>query len=154
MKTFIPLVSILLLSGCLVPLEPGQSLVSEAEQDIRSLLVAQQEAWNRGSIDEFLEGYLESEELTFISGANVQRGFQETRERYHSRYGGDGRMGQLSFTELETRVLTRDAALCSGAWRLTGLEDDPNGRFTLLLRRIAGDWKIVLDHTSSAVKPE
>ncbi|MBA3248624.1 MAG: nuclear transport factor 2 family protein, partial [Pyrinomonadaceae bacterium] len=33
---------------------------------------------------------------------------------------------------------------------LTRANDNPRGRFTLLLRRTAQGWRIVHDHTSSA----
>lgn len=139
------------LGGCMArdcALTTGE--IAEIEAGVMAVLQRQQDAWNRGSIDEFLVGYLPTEELTFVSGGEVRRGFAETRERYHERYGMPDAMGRLSFSDLIARVLARDAAVVTGAWRLVRHDDAPRGRFTLLFRRIDGEWLIVLDHTSSA----
>jgi len=48
------------------PIYAGESKDREADRRaISAVLVAQQEAWNRGDVDAFLTGYWHSEELTF-----------------------------------------------------------------------------------------
>ncbi|MBI4879920.1 MAG: nuclear transport factor 2 family protein [Planctomycetes bacterium] len=123
---------------------------TRAEEAVRGVLAEQERAWNAGLIDEYMKGYLRSPELVFVSGDKVRRGWQETRDGYHAAYGEPGRMGKLSFSDLEVRVLAEDAAVVTGAWLLERPEDQPKGRFTLLFRRIGDEWRIVLDHTSSA----
>ena len=59
-------------------------------------------------------------------------------------------MGDLSFSELEVKMLSDDAAVVHGAWALARAEDNPSGLFTLVFREMDGGWKIVSDTTTSA----
>ena len=125
------------------------SSVSE-EDRIRAVLATQQEAWNAGDIDGFVEGYWQSPELRFASGGAVTTGWQETRDRYHANYADRARMGELSFQDLSVTVLADDAAVVHGAWALQRAEDRPSGLFTLIFQEIDGAWRIVSDTTTSA----
>ncbi len=122
---------------------------AHVEAEVRALLTAQQDDWNAGDLDGFLSGYDPTPSLAFISGAQIHRGFAETRARFHQRYGSRDAMGTLTFDELEVLVLSNDAAVATGAFRLDRHEDAPHGRFTLALRKRDGAWRIILDHTST-----
>jgi beta-aspartyl-peptidase (threonine type) len=135
----------------------GASLAAEPPRDetrpaVRAVLDAQVEAWNRGDLEGFMVGYWRSPELVFCSGATLTKGWQATLERYRKRYQAEGReMGRLSFDAVEVLPLGADAAAARGAFRLHMSDgQEPHGLFTLLLRRIDGEWRIVHDHTSSA----
>jgi beta-aspartyl-peptidase (threonine type) len=97
-----------------------------------------------------MAGYWNSPDLVFQSGATLTRGWQATLERYRRRYQAEGKeMGRLRFEELDVQPLGPDTAFVRGRWRLTMKDgSQPGGLFTLLLRRVSGDWKIVHDHTS------
>src|SRR5256885_11543154 len=69
--------------------------------DIRKVMDDQSAAWNRGDIDGFMAGYWKSEKLTFISGADVTRGWQPTLDRYKKSYDSRAKMGVLKFSDLE-----------------------------------------------------
>ncbi len=114
---------------------------------IRAVLEDQANAWNRGDVESFMAGYWKSPELTFVSGGTSTHGWQETRDRYHRRYPTRAAMGHLTFSELNVRELTRDAALVSGRWQLDRGEPI-GGCFTLLFRYRDNRWVIVYDHTS------
>jgi len=126
--------------------EIGQS---EDARAIKSLLETQQTAWNEGNIDGFMDGYWRSSQLRFASGGNVTRGWQETRDRYHANYSDRQKMGQLDFSDLEVNQLSKDAAILHGRWKLIRAQDTPHGLFTLVLRKIDGQWLIVSDTTTS-----
>jgi len=118
----------------------------QAEPDIREVLTAQQEAWNKGDLDGFMAGYWDSEELRFASGDTVTSGFKATKERYFKRYKADGKeMGKLTFSDVTVEVVTSDFALVRGRWRLKyeKVADEPHGLYTLTLKRFADGWKIV-----------
>jgi beta-aspartyl-peptidase (threonine type) len=116
------------------------------------VLDAQVEAWNRGDLEAFMTGYWRSPELVFCSGATVTKGWEATLERYRRRYQAEGReMGRLRFDAVEVEALGAEAAFARGAYRLeTSDGKRPHGLFTLVLRRLAGAWRIVHDHTSAA----
>jgi uncharacterized protein (TIGR02246 family) len=121
------------------------------DADIRALLTAQSEAWNRGDVTGFLAGYVHNEELTFFSGDAVTRGFAAIEARYRRRYGNSREtMGHLAFEDLEVTLLSPDAAVVYGRFRLQMKDSNPTGIFTLVLRKESGKWMIVHDHTSSA----
>lgn len=88
--------------------------------------------------------------MRFASGGEVTRGWQETLDRYKQRYPDRTSMGTLVFSDLDTTVLTPDAALVFGRWRLRRAKSQPHGLFTLLLRKTGAGWRIVADHTSAA----
>lgn len=135
------------------PLHPQDAAPASHEQaevqTIRTLLQEQVVAWNRGDLDSFMEPYWRSPNLVFTSGAELRRGWQATYDRYRKRYGGDSdTMGQLAFKNLEVTMLGPDAAWVLGGWHLTRKGTESGGIFTLVLRRLQGEWRIVHDHTS------
>lgn len=142
--------------GLLTGVQAGRahSTVNEqtAEQSIRSVLMAQAEAWNRGDIPAFMQGYLRDENLRFASGDTVQRGWQQTLERYQKHYDTREKMGTLSFEDLEIRVLSSEWAEVFGRYRLKRDSSVGNdtGLFTLLMSRKDDRWHILHDHTSAA----
>ena len=121
-----------------------------AGSQIRSVLQAQQNAWNRGDIDEFMNGYARSVSTIFISEDTVRRGWQTVRDRYREKYSNRAKMGTLTFSDLEIMLLSSDSAVASGRWKLQRANDKPHGRFTLILKRLPEGWRIVHDHTSAA----
>ncbi len=117
---------------------------------VRTVLDAQTDAWNRGDIGGFMDGYARSAEITFVSGDTVTRGWQTVHDRYKKNYDSREKMGTLTFSDLETSVLSNDAAVTIGRWHLQRANDQPHGRFTLVFRRSRQGWRIVHDHTSNA----
>jgi ketosteroid isomerase-like protein len=129
---------------------PAQLPQATANAEIEGALCAQQEAWNRGDIDEFMNGYWRSEETVFVSGDEVTRGWQKVLDRYQKKYSDRAKMGTLTFSDLQITPLSADAAVALGAWKLKRAQDQPHGRFTLIFRRLPEGWRIVHDHTSAA----
>jgi uncharacterized protein (TIGR02246 family) len=121
-----------------------------ATAEIQSVLRAQQDAWNRGDIDEFMNGYARSASTVFVSDDQVRRGWDTVRERYRQKYSDRTKMGTLAFSDLEITILSPDAAVVLGRWALKRKTDEPHGRFTLIFKRLPEGWRIVHDHTSAA----
>src|SRR5262249_12159208 len=117
---------------------------------IRAVLDAQRDAWNRGDIEAYMDGYDRSNDTVFVSGDNVNRGWQTVFDRYKRTYDSREKMGTLTFSDLDTRLLSNDTAVVIGRWHLQRANDEPHGRFTLIFRRTRRGWKIIHDHTSSA----
>ncbi len=121
-----------------------------AVAQIRSVLRAQQDAWNRGDIDAFMKGYARSRSTIFVSEDTVRRGWETVRDRYRKKYSDRAKMGLLTFSDLEITSLGSEAAVALGRWKLKRAQDQPHGRFTLIFRKTADGWRIVHDHTSAA----
>ena len=117
--------------------------------DIKKVLDAQVAAWNKGDLPGFMAGYWNSKDLTFVSGKDVTRGWQETLDRYRKRYQADGKeMGKLAFAEVEVRELAPGVALVTGKWELVLAKETVGGRYTLVFKKLADGWRIIHDHTS------
>ncbi|MFI5253270.1 MAG: YybH family protein [Bacteroidota bacterium] len=110
----------------------------------------QQDAWNKGDIAGYMEGYWKSDSLLFTSGGNIRRGWQPTFEKYKASYNTREKMGTLKFSNIEVTVLATGAAMVFGHWELLRAGDHPEGVFTLILKKFNGQWKIIHDHTSSS----
>src|SRR6266702_8828615 len=123
---------------------------ASAIAQIRSVLRAQQEAWNRGDIDGFMNGYARSASTVFISEDTVRRGWKTVLDRYREKYSDRAKMGNLTFSEIEVTPLSPDSAVVIGRWKLQRVKDRPHGLFTLIFKRLPEGWRIVLDHTSAA----
>lgn len=122
------------------------------DAEIRSVLHAQEQAWNRGDIEGFMNGYARATSTTFVSDDTVTRGWQTVRDRYRNKYPDQAKMGRLTFSNLEVTPLSADAAVVLGSWKLNRAKEQPHGRFTLLFKRLPEGWRIIHDHTSAAPK--
>lgn len=122
---------------------------ADIQTQITRLLAAQDNAWNRGDIAGFMEVYWDHGDLRFASGGAINRGWQATMDGYQARYPDETAMGELSFSNLEIKVLSPHYAQVFGRWGLKRDKDTPGGLFTLLFQKIDGQWKIISDHTSS-----
>src|SRR2546428_14047605 len=83
------------------------------EQEIRAVLQSQQEAWNRGDIDAFMNGYARGSRFgpdatIFVSEDKVTRGWETVRDRYRKKYSDRAKMGTLTFSDLEITPLSND----------------------------------------------
>ena len=117
------------------------------EDEIRSIMAAQEKAWNQGDLEGFMAGYWRSKDLTFVGQSGLKHGWKVTLDNYKKNYPDKETMGKLKFTILEVEQ-EGDSAFVLGKWHLTREKDSPNGHFTLFWRKVEGAWKIVIDHSS------
>lgn len=122
------------------------------EEVVLEVLHAQARAWNAGSVEGYMEGYWNSPDLTFVSGGTVTKGYDVVLERYRRHYSSPELMGKLSFSDEQVRFLSESSAIVTGEWRLVRQDDEPWGRFTLLLQKMPEGWRVVYDHTSSGME--
>ncbi len=144
MRYYIPLLAILL--AC----QSEPQFTKEDGLIIREILHHQEEAWSRGSIDDFMIGYLESDSLVFVSKSGLTYGYNELNRRYKKAYPDPEDMGQLHFHIDEFRPLSAKNVLVVGRWHLKRSEEkgDLEGYFTLLWEKNKDGWKIIADHSS------
>ena len=133
-------------TGVLSSQDPG----SGAEKEVRQVLSDQQEAWNQGDLNLFMETYWKSSKMSYFSGGTVIEGWQGLKERYERRYRGKGEsLGRVTFSEIKVEKLGTEHALIKGRWNLIRDGEDPlGGLFSLVFRRFDEGWKIIHDHTS------
>ena len=136
---------VIVAAACAATPPPG------AVGEVKAVLTAQVEAWNRGDLDGFMAGYWKSPDLVFFSNGTETRGWQQTLNRYRARYQGEGRrMGTLDIAQLDLKMLGAEAALMRGRWRLKMPDgQEPTGMTTVIFRKLPEGWRIVHDHSSS-----
>jgi ketosteroid isomerase-like protein len=133
--------------------DPTSSRANKDESQIRELLAAQADTWNRGDIDSFLTAYWTSDETLFVGAKGVTRGWQAVLDRYHKAYPNRQAMGRLTFSNLEVHIDCPNAATVIGQFHLQRVNDRPEGVFTLNLRKFPEGWRIVVDHTTAFSPP-
>lgn len=121
------------------------------DKHILEVLDAQVRAWNQGDIPAFMSGYLDSDSTRFVSAKGVTEGYQRVLVRYLSAYPTKEKMGELSFGDLNVRLLSSELAIVIGRWNLKRRDADGgniSGYFTLIFQKTLNGWKIIHDHTS------
>ncbi|MEZ5363216.1 MAG: DUF4440 domain-containing protein [Bryobacterales bacterium] len=131
----------LLSCACLVGATP--------EEEIRAVLEAQTEAWNRGDIESFMTGYEDSPETTFV-GKEVRKGYASVLARYRRNYPTRARMGETTFSDIGAWYDTDVAIVLGAIPPAPGRRSRaamPPGVFSLVFAKTDQGWKILLDHT-------
>jgi hypothetical protein len=138
----------ILLFACILFSTLAASAQSKDEATIRSILATQTNAWNRGDLEKFMEGYWRSDSLMFIGKSGVTYGWQNTLNNYKKGYPDTASMGQLKFDILEVKRLSVLYFSVVGKWQLTRSIGDVGGHFTLLFKKVKNQWVVVSDHSS------
>lgn len=118
------------------------------EKQIRKTLQEQTAAWNRGDIDAFMKGYWNNDSLLFVGKNGPTYGYLNTLNNYKKNYPNKDYMGQLTFTLLEVKPLSKQLWMVLGKWELTRNAGNVSGHYTLLFKKINGSWVIIVDHSS------
>lgn len=134
---------------------PGHSqqnltTVPQQQLDVIKVLLAQEEAWNRGDLEAFAQTYKDSPDTLFIT-STISRGFAGMVEEYKHNYPNRAAMGTLSFSGLEVHPLDDRFAVVIGRYGLERSKKDgghAEGIFSLVLEKTEKGWKIIVDHTT------
>ncbi|MEO8402936.1 MAG: DUF4440 domain-containing protein [Chitinophagaceae bacterium] len=121
---------------------------SKEELIIRNMLDTQTQAWNRGDLEGFMKGYWQSDSLMFIGKSGVTNGWQKTLDNYKKGYPDTAAMGKLSFEYISIKRLSFQYFYVIGKWYLKRSIGDVSGHYTLLIKKIKGQWVIIADHSS------
>jgi len=150
MVNYAPAIYLAVLLAFVPPaIAPAAFAAPSARTQIEAVLRTQQDAWNRGDVEAFLQGYWHSPELTFSGSGGTARGWDGVMARYHKSYPDRASMGRLAFSQLEFRQLGPKACLVLGSWHLTRAGGDVGGVFTLIFQQFPEGWRIIHDHTSA-----
>lgn len=123
-------------------------LHAQDKQLVLQVLESQRQAWNAGDLKEYMEGYWKSDSLLFVGSGGPTYGWKATLEKYQRSYPDKSAMGVLTFEIKEVRFFKPDHAFVLGGWHVKREKDAIKGFFTLLLRKINGEWKVIADHSS------
>jgi ketosteroid isomerase-like protein len=121
---------------------------SKDEQLIRQLMAMQTQQWNKGNIEGFMEGYWKSDSLVFVGRTGPKYGYQTALDNYKKGYPDTVAMGKLHFDILKLQPMAPNCYFMLGKWMLKRSIGNLEGYFTVLFRKINGQWVIVADHSS------
>jgi hypothetical protein len=141
--------SLIFILGACQPKSESISMDIEAEKSqIMKVMAIQEDAWNEGNLEGFMEHYIKGDELMFVSSRGINYGWQQALDSYQRSYPDKERMGKLNFDIVYLEVINESAAFMIGKWQLIRELDSPNGHFSLLWRKLDGQWVIFADHSS------
>ena len=123
---------------------------NKREKAIRASMQLQVEAWNAGDLEKFMSTYWQNDSLMFIGKSGVTYGWVNTLNNYKKGYPDKDAMGTLSFEIIQVRRLSVLYYYVTGKWHLARKEGkgDLGGHYTLLFKKIKGNWVIISDHSS------
>ena len=124
------------------------SAQSKDEVVIRKMLKQQENAWNEGNLEKFMIGYWQNDSLMFIGKTGPTYGYTNTLANYKKGYPDTSNMGKFTSTIISFKKLSVEYYYVTGKWFLKRTIGDASGHYTLLMRKIKGQWVIVADHSS------
>ena len=146
MKSFVIAVLMILSAPCFNGEILGKDNKSP-EIQAQEAMTKQAQAWNKGDLDGYMNAYWKSDSLVFI-GKSIQRGWDSVNSSYQKLYSDKSKRGTLNFTYLKTTTFTENDVMIVGRWEVTIYEAKRGGNFTVIMKKINNEWKVVYNHTS------
>jgi uncharacterized protein (TIGR02246 family) len=118
--------------------------------DVVKVVIAQQDAWNKGDLDAYLSHYKDAPDTQAVL-ANLVRGFDNIRSAYHLNFPNKDSMGSLEDSEVEVRALGDNFALATGKYHLTRTRKSGGaveGTFTELFEKTAAGWQVIFSQNT------
>jgi hypothetical protein len=132
-------------------LRNGQAQITKAERQaaVHQIIFQQQNDWNKGNLEGFMQGYWVSDSLMFVSKKGITYGWKGVLDNYKKSYSDKGKMGKLTFVLRRTDEIDPQNILVTGHWKVEADGKVQEGLFTLWFRFFETvGWKIRADHTS------
>ena len=118
--------------------------------EIYDLMKQQEDAWNNGNIDNFMNTYWQNDSLVFIGKYGISYGWDKTYSNYKNSYKTKEQMGTLEFKNLICNTINDSTHIVTGKWSLKRNDSigNINGFYSLIWVKKQTGWKITYDHTS------
>lgn len=123
-------------------------VLAQDKKEISAILDRQAASWNTGDLELYMQDYWKSDSLLYVGKSGPKYGWQTALNTYKKNYPDKAAMGQLDFTLLKIDFIDKNYAFVLGRWHLKRAKDEPQGYFTLIVRRFPEGWKIISDHSS------
>lgn len=126
----------------------GQELTPEDRSQILETMKQQEQCWNKGNLECYMEGYWQSDSLRFIGSRGLTFGWETTLNNYRRSYPDAAAMGYLTFEILSVEGIGPHHILVLGKWAIERPDGNLSGHYSLIWKKINGAWKIIVDHSS------
>ena len=95
-----------------------------------------------------MQGYWNSKDLRFITKRGIKFSYDSVANGYKKSYNTKEKMGELTFSKLQFFDLdNHQLKQVYGMWKVSKMNETDSGNFSLIFKKIDGNWKIIVDHT-------
>lgn len=118
---------------------------SRQQLDVVKIVLAQQEAWNKGDLDGYLSHFKNSRDTQAVLSTLV-RGMDNVRNAYRASFPNKDAMGSIEDTEVEVKPLGDTYAVATGRFHLTRSRKaggNVDGTFIEVFEKNDAGWQIV-----------
>ena len=136
-------VFILFFMSCI---KDNQKLKPLFQEEIYTVLINQTNAWNKGDINGFMQGYEKSDSLQFITRKGRTVGWLKVYDSYKKNYPTKKEMGELHFKNMLINPLCDSIVQVYGNWEVKS-DTIHSGNFSLIMKLKNNGWRIVIDYT-------
>jgi len=118
--------------------------------EIYNLMEQQEDAWNNGNLENFMNLYWKNDSLVFIGKSGINYGWDKTFSNYKNSYKSKEQMGTLKFNNIICNHINDSTHIVTGKWSLKRNNSigNINGYYSLIWVKKQTGWKITYDHTS------
>ena len=118
--------------------------------EIYNLMKQQEDAWNNGNLENFMNVYWKNDSLVFIGKSGINYGWEKTIRNYKNSYKSKEQMGTLKFNNIICNPINDSTNIVTGKWSLKRNNSigNINGFYSLIWVKKQTGWKITYDHTS------
>lgn len=118
--------------------------------DVVKIILAQQQAWNKGDLDGYLSHYKDAPDTQAVL-ASLVRGVENIRAAYRQNFPNKESMGSIEDTDIDVRALGDTYALATGKYHLTRSKKSGGpieGTFTELFEKTSAGWQIIFSQST------
>lgn len=118
--------------------------------DVVKIILAQQDAWNKGDLDGYLSHYKNAPDTQAVL-ASLVRGVENIRSAYKVNFPNRDSMGTIEDSEVEVRALGDNFALATGKYHLARSRKaggDVAGTFTEVFEKTSAGWQIIFSEST------
>jgi uncharacterized protein (TIGR02246 family) len=118
--------------------------------DVVKIILAQQNAWNKGDLDSYLSHYKDAPDTQAVL-ANLVRGVDNIRAAYKQNFPNKDSMGSIEDTDIEVRPMGDSYALATGKYHLNRPKKSGGaieGTFMELFEKTQAGWQIIFSQST------
>ncbi len=118
--------------------------------DVVKIVLAQQNAWNKGDLDGYLSHYKDAPDTQAVL-ANLVRGVDNIRAAYRQNFPNKESMGDIEDTDIDVKALGDKYALATGKYHLNRPKKSGgpiDGTFMELFEKTPTGWQIIFSQST------
>lgn len=123
---------------------------SREQLDVTKIVLAQENAWNKGDLEAYLSFYKNAPETEAILNGPVH-GFEAIRNAMRQSFPNREAMGSLEQSSVEVRELGPNFALALGHYKLVRSRKnggEAEGNFTEVFEKTEDGWKLIFSENT------